>query len=90
MITPGKLKTYEFYNGDADMDARSGKRDGRELVSDSEWYRIDTLIGDATVILRHLGSQDRVADALRNLRANCESQEVIDRIMELAERVSRS
>jgi hypothetical protein len=86
MITLAKLKTYEFYQGDPDMYARSGKRHDEEPVADSEWYLIDSLIGDAAVILRHLGSQDRTADALRNLRANCESQDVIDRIMELAKR----
>jgi hypothetical protein len=85
MITLSHLQIYLSYKGDGDMFARSRRTKERELISDDEWSLIDTLIQDATVINRHLGSEQRTGEATRRLEENCENEEVIRRIRELAD-----
>src|SRR5215213_4037083 len=84
MITAEKLQIFNRYKGDIDSFGRSGRQSEKQLLSDDEWYLVDTMIQDATVINRRLGSEQRAAQASERIRANCESQEVVDRIMLLA------
>jgi hypothetical protein len=53
-------------------------------MSDEEWWLIETMLQDATVIVRKLGSEARTAQAVKRLQENCENQEVIDEIKRLA------
>jgi hypothetical protein len=84
MITLPKLRVYASYEGDGDMFARSGRRRYLELITDSDWYLIDRLIEDATVINRKLGSVQRTAEAIKRIQDNCDSQEAVEEIMRLA------
>lgn len=87
MITLSKLKIYERYGGDVDMFGRAGRGAERLLVSEDEWHLIGTLVQDATVINRKLGSEDRTAEAVERLRENCENEEVVAQIRRLAEKI---
>jgi hypothetical protein len=49
------------------------------------WYLLDTLIQDATVIKRALGSEERILQATERLKNNCENHEVMEEIERLAE-----
>jgi len=84
MITLNKLKIFARYRGDVDMFGRAGRQKDKQLFDDREWYLINTLIGDAAVIKRRLGSEQRTEEAARRLRENCESEKVIDEIMRIA------
>lgn len=89
MITLHKLKIYARYKGDVDMFGRAGRRSDQQLMDDKEWYLINTLIGDAAVINRHLGSEQRTAEATKRLLENCENEETINEIKRLAMTNSR-
>lgn len=84
MITLVKLRIYASYDGDGDMFARAGRKKERLLLRDSDWYLIDILLQDATVIDRHLGSEQRTAQAWQRLQDNCENADVINETRRLA------
>ena len=83
MITLEKMKLYASYR-DIDSFGRSARKADRELMSDEDWWLIDALIGDAAVIVRKLGSEQRTNEAKARLVENCENEEVIEKIKRLA------
>ena len=83
MITLQKLDIFVHYKGDGDMFARSTRH--KDLITDAEWDLIDTLLQDATVINRKLGSKERTAQASQRLKKHCENEGVIAEIKRLAE-----
>lgn len=84
MITLSKLETYKRYKGDGDSYGRASRPAERESVNDSEWYLIDLLLQDATVLNRKLGSEQRNAEATQRLTENCENAEVVAEIRRMA------
>lgn len=89
MITLKKLQIFTSYKGDGDMFARSGRVSAHESMNEDDWILIETLIQDATVINRHLGSEERTQQATTRLQENCENEEVIREIRRLAETDSK-
>jgi hypothetical protein len=83
VITLAKLKIFAGYRGDIDMISRSRRLD------DEDCYMIDTLIQDAVVIDRKLGSEKRTAEAIERIRDNCENSEVIGQLHAVAEKLSK-
>ncbi len=81
MITLHKLSIYSLYSGDLDLFTRSGRESEKRTISDKDWYLIDILIQDANVIVRGLGSEQRLAEATERLAQNSESGEVVKEIM---------
>ncbi len=63
---------------------RTGKEHENEIMNSADWHLIDSLISESTLINNKVGSAEREAQALTRLEENCESQEVIDRIHQLA------
>ena len=84
MVTLEKLGIFKRFCGDPDWFARSANERERQMLSDEEWYLIETLLQDATVLVRDLGSPNRSAEANQRLTENCESVEVINEIKRLA------
>ena len=83
MITLDQLKIFRRYR-DIDSFGRRGNEQERTLLSDDEWYLIETMLQDATVLMNNLGSEDRTAQAEQSLRNNCADAEVMDEIKRLA------
>ena len=87
MITLGKLKIFSRYKGDGDLFGMAGSSAERKSLTDAEWYLIDTLLQDAVVINRNLGSEARTASAWKRLRENSEDDSVVTEIRRLAEKM---
>jgi hypothetical protein len=85
VITLEKLRIYSRYKGDGDLFSRAGSKRERESMHGADWELIDTLLQDATVLNRNLGSEERNNQALRRLRSGCENDEVVSKILSLAE-----
>lgn len=49
MITKEKLTVYRKYNGDLDLWARIGASKEKSIMSDDDWYLIDSLIQDVII-----------------------------------------
>jgi hypothetical protein len=88
MITLGKLKIFARYKGDIDMFGRAGSQSEKKIVSDEDWHLIDILLQDAVVIDRRLGSDRRTKEATNRIQTNCESNEVVSQVHQLAEKLS--
>jgi hypothetical protein len=87
MITLDKPSIFARFKGDADMFGRAGRAREKELISDGEWYLIDTLFQDATVIDRNIGSERRILQAKQRILENCEDDQVVAKIHLLAEKL---
>ena len=77
MITKKILKIYKKYNGDIDSWARFGSLEEKEIMSDDNWYQIDSLIQE--VVIAH----SNLTQKLKNLT---EEKEVIDEIIMIAKK----
>jgi len=73
------------FRGDGDMCARSSTPLHRNILSDADWALIETLLQDAVVSVRNLGSPQRSLLADRRLSENCEDDGVIREIKRLAD-----
>jgi hypothetical protein len=87
MLTLAKLKIFARIKGDIDMFSRAGRAKEKETIDDEEWRLIDTLIQDATVIDRQLGSEERTTQATRRIIDNCENNDVVAKIHSLASKL---
>ena len=87
MITLEKLKIYLRYKGDVDMFGRAGRESEKAVMSDIDFNLIQTLLQDANVLDGDLGSGQRSAEAMDNLQSSCSSDEVVDQIRQLAEKL---
>ena len=86
MVSNAQLNIFDRYSGDLDMWCRTGKAREKAVISSEDWHLIDALIADSKVIHNRLGSPERTYRAHQRLRENCENEEVVRRIMELARR----
>ena len=87
MITLNKLTVYQSYRGDSDLFARAAQASEREVLKEADWNLIDILLQDAVVLMRQLGSDRRHAEAEKRLSESTESDEVIAKIRQLAEKL---
>ena len=77
MITKKILNIYKKYNGDIDSWVRFGSLEEKEIMSDDNWYQIDSLIQE--VVIAH----SNLTQKLKNLT---EEKEVIDEIIMIAKK----
>jgi hypothetical protein len=59
---------FARYHGDIDMFGRAAGRKDKETINDDDWYLIDTLLQDAIVIDRKLGSGRRTLEAIQRIQ----------------------
>jgi len=85
MITFEKLRIFARYKGDGDMFWRSARQIERQVLTNDDWHLIDTLLQDATVVSRQLGSDQRTVEAMKRLTENSENDRVVSEITRLAE-----
>ena len=84
MITKEKLSIYARYNGDNDAWARSGSRKEHSLIEDQDWYTIDGLIQDLSLILKGLASTSYNENINVKLSNLCDSEETIRELKKMA------
>ena len=84
MIDLKKLEIFRRYKHDLDLFDRAASPSERRLINRAEWLLIDTLLQDATVMMRKLGSDQRTAEAERRLWENTQDENVIAEIRRLA------
>jgi hypothetical protein len=77
MITQDKIKIYTKYGGDIDNWARSGSKKEKLVMNDNDWYLIDSLIQDLTLIKNGLAALSFHSDVNYKLKENCDSEETI-------------
>jgi len=84
MVTGGKVKIFERYDGDIDSWARSGSKKEKIFMTDDDWYMIDTLIQDLFLVEKGLASIEFNDTLNGKLKENCDGEETINQLKRLA------
>ena len=88
MITNDKIKIFKKYNGDIDSWTRNNSKKESLIISDDDWYLIDTLIQDLLLMKKQLISS-KFNDSLRKkIEENCENKKVISQLEKLANNIN--
>ncbi|MCB0740985.1 MAG: hypothetical protein R2796_07650 [Chitinophagaceae bacterium] len=84
MITEDKIKVYKRYDGDIDGWARSGSKKEKSIMSDEDWYVIDGLIQDLSMVKKGLASSGFNENLNVKLKEMCDSDSTVNQLQKLA------
>jgi hypothetical protein len=84
MITKNKVDIYIKYAGDIDFWARSGSKKEKLFMNDEDWYIIDRLFHDFSLVKKGLTSSSFKDNLENKLKDICDSKEVIQAIQVLS------
>jgi hypothetical protein len=85
MLTVEKIRVYRKYGGDMDGLARADKPDDASLITDEEWFLIDSLVQKLFLMKTGKASQAYAERISVEVHQCAESEEVIRELMEIAE-----
>ncbi len=77
MITENKLKVYFKYKGEIDLWVRVGSVKEKKILTDEDWFKINSLVQDLLLVHRKLTSaifNKSLEEKLTNL---CDKEETI-------------
>lgn len=77
MITQDKIKIFKRYSGDIDSWARSASKKEKLIINDNDWYIINGLIQDLSLMKKGLTSLTFSNNLNKRLMENCDSDETI-------------
>ena len=84
MITIDKIKIYKRFNGDIDGWVRIGTKEEKSIMNDNDWFMIESFIQDMRLIKKGLASETLVNSIRERLKDNCDNDETIQAVMEIA------
>lgn len=84
MITEDKIKVYKRYDGDIDGWARSGSKKEKSIMSDEDWYVINGLIQDLSMVKNGLASSGFNENLNVKLIEMCDSGSTVNQLQKLA------
>jgi hypothetical protein len=84
MLTVEKIRVYRKYGGDMDGLARAKKPDDSSLITNEEWFLIDSLVQKLFLIKSGKASQAYAERISVEVRQRVENEEVIRELMEIA------
>lgn len=84
MITLTKIRVYRKYGGDIDGFARGKNQKDCALITDDEWFLIDSLTQKLFLVKSGKASPEYAKRILVEVRQNVEGDEAINELMELA------
>ena len=90
MLTLKKIAIYRRYDGDNDSWARSGSKQDKSSMDDADWYLIFRFIGDLTLVKNGLAAENYVKDLNQRLLDNCDSQDTINEVKNLADQSTKA
>lgn len=80
MISIDKIKIFQKYQGDIDYWARSSNKKEKLIISDNDWFLIDTLIQDMLLVKKGLSTKEFEANLDHRLKESCYNHEAIDHL----------
>ena len=84
MITKDKIQIYKNYGGDVDGWARVGSKKEKELMNDEDWFLIEDLLQDLSLLKSGNSSKEYNAKISEKLKEKCSDEETIKRLKELS------
>ncbi len=85
MITKDKIQIYKNYSGDVDGWARIGSKEEKELMNDEDWFLIEDLLQDLSLMKSGNSSEEYNIKIAEKLKNKCSDEEVVRELKELAE-----
>ncbi len=86
MITEKKIKIFKRYDGNLDNWARSCSKKEQSAIDDDDWYVIDSLIQDLSLVSKGITSEGYNNTLNEKLRENCDSKETVSELKKMAEK----
>jgi hypothetical protein len=84
MITKAHLATFQRFNGDVDGYVRVAKRSDPDPVSDQEWYLIQGLVQELTLVARTAASQSYTARIRQRLAESTDDAQTAAEMLRMA------
>lgn len=84
MLTLAKVQVYKKYGGDIDGLARARNPDDCALITDEEWFLIESLVHKLYLVKHGKASPDYSARIADELKQNVEGEEAIRALTEIA------
>lgn len=84
MITEDKIKIHVRYDGQIDRWVRSGSKNEKSLMTDDDWYVIDSLVQDLFLVKKGVVSNEFKQTLEDKLKENCDSENTITNLKKLA------
>jgi hypothetical protein len=85
MINIEKIKIYVRYQGDIDSWARGGSKKEQAIMSDADWYLIESLLQDIALVHGGYASLEFEKTVRERLNQNSDSVETIAYLEELGQ-----
>lgn len=85
MVTQDKIKIYKRYNGDIDSWARSGSKKEKLIMNDNDWYIIEGLIQNLSLVKKGMASLIFSNDLNNKIKESCDSEETIQVLQQITE-----
>lgn len=83
MITQDKIKIFRKYDGDIDSWARSATKKERMIMSNEDWYIIDSLVQDLTLSIKSLSSTNYDLKLNDKIKQLCIDEKTINELKKL-------
>ncbi len=83
MITSAHINIYKFYR-DGDYFVRMSSEEEKRIMTYKDWSMIDGFVQDLSLLKRGKASESFKEKLFHKLKENCENQEVINQLIELA------
>lgn len=85
MVTENKIKIYRRHNGNIDSWARSGSEKEKSIMTDEDWYIINDLIQDLSLMKKGLASSSFSEDLNIKLKEICDTTSTVNKLQKLAQ-----
>lgn len=80
MITSNMIHIYKTFGGDIDSWVRNGSKKQLAVMDDNDWFLIENLLQDISLLKKGLASESFANDLSRRLEENCDNEETIEQM----------
>jgi hypothetical protein len=84
MLTLAKIRVYRKYGGDIDGFARAKNQNDYSVITDDEWFLIDSLVQKLFLVRNGKAPPEYAKRISVEVHQNIEGEEAINELMELA------
>lgn len=83
MLTVEKIRLYKKFRGDVDSLSRSNNNKIKQLISEDDFFVIESLIQDSHLISKNLASKTYANNFVKKIEELCDKNEIPEVLVEL-------
>lgn len=80
MITQEKIKIYLKFDGDIDAWTRTGTKKEKLVMTDEDWYTIDSILQDLSLAQKKLTSPEFNSTLDDKLNQSCDGEDTVNQL----------